>query len=164
VTTNREPATAAMPSPSPAVRVCEDLIAWYATYAARARERFRILEIALLVVGASISVAALAWPGTGVPAAVLGGIVVVLTGLRQIFHWQENYVRFTWACQTLKQERRRYDVGEPPYNDPALRDRKLMEVVNTVEAQDTQGWAQLMESKGRGQSSGGATVRSRTGT
>ena len=104
-----------MPSPSAAVRVCEDLIAWYATYAARARDRFRILEIALLVVGASISVAALAWPGTGVPAAVLGGIVVVLTGLRQIFHWQENYVRCTWACQTLKQERRRYDVGEPPY-------------------------------------------------
>jgi Protein of unknown function (DUF4231) len=153
-----------MPSPSPAVRVCEDLIAWYATYAVRARERFRILEIALLVVGASISVAALAWPGTGVPAAVLGGIVVVLTGLRQIFHWQETYVRCMWACQTLKQERRRYDVGEPPYNDPALRDRKLMDVVNTVEAQDTQGWGHLTESRGRGQSSGGATVRSKTGT
>jgi hypothetical protein len=153
-----------MPSPSSAVRVCEDLIAWYTAYAARARERFRILEIALLIVGASISVAALAWPGNGVPAAVLGGIVVVLTGLRQIFHWQENYVRCTWACQMLKQERRRYDVGEPPYNDPALRDRKLMEVVNTVEAQDTQVWSQPMQSKGRGQSSGGATVRSKAGT
>jgi hypothetical protein len=94
---------------------------------------------------------------------VLGGIVVVLTGLRQIFHWQETYVRSMWACQTLKQERRRYDVGEPPYNDPALRDRKLMEVVNTVEAQDTQGW-QLMETKGRGQSAGGATARRKAGT
>jgi hypothetical protein len=49
---------------------------------------------------------ALAWPGNGVPAAVLGGIVVVLTGLRQISP-QENYVRFTRACQTLKRERRR---------------------------------------------------------
>jgi hypothetical protein len=81
-----------MPGPSPAARVCDDLIAWYGTYAARARDRYRILEIALLIVGASISVAALAWPGNGVPAAVLGGIVVVLTGLRQIFHWQEKLV------------------------------------------------------------------------
>ena len=164
MTTNRQPATAAMPAPSPASRVCDDLIAWYGTHAARARDRYRILEMALLIVGASISVAALAWPGNGVPAAVLGSIVVVLTGLRQVFHWQENYVRFTRVWQTLKQERRRYDVGEPPYNDPALRDRKLMDVVNTVEAQDTQGWAQLTESKGRGQSSGGATVRSKIGT
>ena len=164
MTTNRQPATAAMPAPSPASRVCDDLIAWYGTHAARARDRYRILEIALLIVGASISVAALTWPGNGVPAAVLGGIVVVLTGLRQVFHWQENYVRFTRVWQTLKQERRRYDVGEPPYNDPALRDRKLMEVVNTVEAQETQGWAHLLESKGTGQNSGGATVRSKTGT
>jgi Protein of unknown function (DUF4231) len=144
---NREPATAAMSAPSSAVGVCEDLIAWYGKYAARARDRYRVLEVALLIVGASISVAALAWPGNGVPAALLGGVVVVLTGLRQVFHWQENFVRFTWAYQTLKQERRRYDVGEPPYDDPTLRDRRLMEVVNTVEARENQGWAELLDSK-----------------
>ena len=36
-----------------------------------------VLEVALLIIGASISVAALAWPGNGVSAALLGGIVVV---------------------------------------------------------------------------------------
>jgi hypothetical protein len=147
VSTNREPVTVRRSTPSSAVGVCEDLIAWYGKYAARARDRYRVLEVALLIVGASISVAALAWPGNGVPAALLGGIVVVLTGLRQVFHWQENYVRFTWAYQTLKQEHRRYHVGEPPYNDPSLRERKLMEVVNSVEARETQGWAELLDSK-----------------
>ena len=78
------------------------------------------------------------------PWAVLGGVVVILTGLRQIFHWQENYVRFTSAWLTLRHERRRYDVGEPPYHDFALRDRKLMEVVNAVEAKETRGWAELL--------------------
>ena len=140
--------------PSPAVRECDHLIAWYAKYAAQARERHRVLEVALLVVGASISVFALAWPGNGVPAAVLGGVVVVLTGLRQVFHWQENYVRFTSAWQTLKQERRRYEVGEPPYDDSATRDQELMEVVNTIEAKETQGWAELMESRPSGRSAG----------
>jgi hypothetical protein len=28
--------------------------------------------------------------------------------------------------QALKQERRRYEIGEPPYDDLALRDRKLI--------------------------------------
>ena len=149
MTINREPVRAAMPGPSPAVVVCEDLIIWYGKYAARARDRYRVLEVALLIIGASISVAALVWPGNGVPAALLGGIVVVLTGLRQIFHWQENYVRFTWACQTLKQERRRYDVGEPPYNDPSLRDRKLIEVVNSVEARETPGWELIDRKTGK---------------
>ena len=90
MTTDREPATAAMPRPFIPLRVCDDLIAWYGTYAVRARDapdpRDRAADRRR-----SISVAALAWPGSGVPAAVLGGIVVVLTGLRQIFHWQENY-------------------------------------------------------------------------
>lgn len=158
MTINREPAASPAPGPSSAVLTCDDLMAWYGRCAARARDRYRILEITLLIVGASISVAALAWPGNGVPAAVLGGIVVVLTGLRQVFHWQENYVRFTGACQALKQERRRYDVGDPPYDDPNLRDRKLMDVVNTVEAQETQGWAQLMESKGRRETNGTAAA------
>lgn len=163
MTTNRDPAPATAPGPSPAALTCDDLMAWYGTYAARSRDRYRILEIALLAVGASISVAALAWPGNGVPAAVLGGVVVILTGLRQIFHWQENYVRFTWAFQALNQERRRYDVGDPPYNDPFLRDRKLMEVINAVERQETEGWARLMDSKGSRQAPGGAEVGRGTG-
>ena len=67
---NREPVTAATSAASPAVGVCEDLIAWYGKYAARARDRYRILEVALLIVGASISVAALAWPQTHQARAV----------------------------------------------------------------------------------------------
>ena len=79
MSTNREPVTVRRSTPSSAVGVCEDLIAWYGKYAARARDRYRVLEVALLIVGASISVAALAWRGNGVPAALPGGIVVVLT-------------------------------------------------------------------------------------
>jgi hypothetical protein len=39
-----------------------------------------------------------------------------------------------------------------------------MEVVNTVEAQETQGWAQVMESKGSGRISDGVAVTRKTGT
>lgn len=149
MTTDNDVAGPVTAAPTSAARVCDDVIEWYARYAIRARTRYRLLEMALLVVGASISVAALAWPGNGVPAAMLGGVVVVLTGLRQVFHWQENYVRFTSACLTLRHERRRYDVGEPPYHDVALRDRRLMEVVNSVEAKETHGWAELVENRRR---------------
>ena len=47
-------------------------------------------EVALLIIGASISVAALAWPGNGVSAALLGGIVdaffVVEHAARRLHH------------------------------------------------------------------------------
>jgi len=39
-----------------------------------------------------------------------------------------------------------------------------MDVVNAVEAQETQGWAPLIDSKRSGQSSGGAAVTRKTGT
>lgn len=133
------------PSPSPSLSEVDRLMGWYATNAVHSRGRHYIVEVALLVVGASVPVAALALPGNGVPAAVLGGIVVVLTGLRQVFHWHDNYVRFTAACQALKHERLKYMVFEPPYDDPATRDRSLVDVMNSIEEQETRGWTRLMD-------------------
>ncbi len=86
-------------------------------------------------------------PGSGVPTAVLGAAVVVLAGLRQIFHWHENYVRFTNACLALKTERRRYEVGDKPNDDELTRDKNLVAALNRVEIEETQGWSELMKTK-----------------
>ncbi|MFT4295034.1 MAG: DUF4231 domain-containing protein [Micropruina sp.] len=123
------------------------LTSWYAKAARRARISHYLLEVLLLLVGASVSVAALALPGNGVPAAALGSVVVVLTGLRQLFHWNENYLRFIAAGQALEQERRKYDIGQSPYDDPALRDQRLVEVMNGIQSQETEVWMQLQRTR-----------------
>lgn len=152
VTGRRRPAAAQEasgpdPGPSRAVQECDQAVDWYARNARRCRVRHQVLEVLLLIVGASISVVALAVPAAGVPTAVLGAVVVLLGGLRQVFHWHENYVRFTQACQKLKAERRRYAVGQPPYDDPVQRDKKLVERLNRVEYEETMGWSELMQDR-----------------
>jgi hypothetical protein len=132
---------------SDAAQELERSIRWYSENGGRTRLCHQILEVALLVVGSSIAVVALAVPGNGLPTAVLGAVVVILTGLRQVFHWHENYVRFTNACLALKAERRRYSAGKKPYDDESTRDKVLVEAINRVETEETQGWSELMKNK-----------------
>jgi Protein of unknown function (DUF4231) len=141
-----------LPDPAPALGEFDNLTAWYAKNASLSRRRHYVLEVALLIVGASVPVAALALPGNGVPAAILGGVVVVFTGLRQVFHWHDNYVRFIEAWQALKHERRKYNVFEPPYDDPTTRDRMLIDVMNSIERQETRGWTRLMDTTDKSRS------------
>ena len=134
-------------SRSPALKDFEKLTDWYALHAGQARLRHYIVEVLVILVGASVSIVALALPGNALPAAALGGVVVVLTGLRQVFHWHENFVHFTAASLSLKHERRKYLVAESPYDDPKERDRELVKVMNSVEAKETNAWMQLMSAK-----------------
>jgi hypothetical protein len=136
------------PGASTAVREFDLSVNWYVQNARRCRRRHQVLEVTLLIVGASISVVALAVPkSSGLSTAILGAIVVVLGGLRQVFRWHENYVRFTHACQSLKAERRRYHVGQDPYGNTATRDKLLLEALNRVEGEETRGWTELMLDK-----------------
>jgi hypothetical protein len=133
-----------------ALRDCDESVGYYAWNAKINRRWYRFVEVALVVVGASISLVALVVPNNGLPAAVLGGLVVVLTGLRKIFHWDENYIRFTEACSALVAARRQYRVGSPPYQDPGTRDHELVKVINMVEERETRGWVEIMQQAARG--------------
>lgn len=123
----------------------DETMKWYAIHAWRARQWHYAAGTLLIVTGASVSVVALAFPDQSVTVAVLGAVVVVLTGARAFYQWQDNWYRFTGACQALKQERRKYVVGQPPYDDPATRQLELAKALNRVESKETQGWLQLKD-------------------
>lgn len=125
----------------------DKLTEWYARKAWQARQWHFAVGVLLILTGASVSVVALSLPDQGVLVAALGAAVVVLTGVRSLFHWQENWFRFTGACQALKQERRKYIVGDPPYEDPATRHRELVKVMNGIESKETQAWLQLVDTR-----------------
>jgi hypothetical protein len=72
--------------------------------------------------------------------AFLGAAVVVLTGARAIFHWQENYIRFSQAREAVEAERRLYRIGAEPYADPATRDGVLAAKVTGIEHDEMAGW------------------------
>lgn len=129
-----------------AVRIADDSYRWYRSAAIRSRRMYRTSEIATVVVSAAIPLVAVVWPGRAVLPAVLGSIVVIVTGLRGVYAWHENYLRFSGARELVEAERRRYRTGAGPYGDPAARDRELVEAVTRIEQDEMRGWVTVQSS------------------
>jgi methylphosphotriester-DNA--protein-cysteine methyltransferase len=67
----------------------------------------------------------------------------VLTGLRSIFHWKDNYLRFSGAREAVEAERRLYLTRAKPYDNDATRDQVLAAAVSRVEQEEMQGWIKV---------------------
>src|SRR4051794_8330289 len=105
---------------------------WYRSRAIRAGQLYKALEVSLLAFAALVPVSAVVtepWV-----TALIGAVVVVLTGLRSIFSWQEDWLRFTEAWQQLAFARTLYVNGMQPYDDPATRESLLVARVQDVQA------------------------------
>jgi hypothetical protein len=79
--------------------------------------------------------------------AILGAIVVVLSGLRAVFHWHDNYLRFSRAREAVESERRLYHTSAKPYDDPATRDQVLVGAISKIEQAEMGGWQKVAAHK-----------------
>ncbi|MGW3118714.1 DUF4231 domain-containing protein [Streptomyces sp. NPDC001107] len=142
-----EPAPDALPPderrPGYAMRVADGSYDWYRAAAIKARRYFRLSETLLLLISAAIPVSAVISPENAQMPAVLGGVIVVITGLRSVFHWQDDYLRFSEAREAVEAERRLYRTGAEPYHDPDTRDRVLAASVTRIEQREMGTWVQL---------------------
>lgn len=129
--------------PGYAMGLADGSYGWYHRAAGRARRFHRLTETLQLLLSAAIPVTAVVQPGDARVPAVLGGLVVVVTGLRTAFHWQDDYVRFSVAREAVEAERRLYRTDAEPYTDPATRDRLLAANVTRIEQQEMGTWVQL---------------------
>jgi Protein of unknown function (DUF4231) len=119
------------------------LFNWYARNLKRSRYRFQISELILLAASAAVPVAGILTPGDARPAAIIGAGVVVLTGLRSVFHFYDNWTRFGWACSVIRTELRLYAAAVAPYDDPETRDGILLRKINSTELTETSQWMTL---------------------
>lgn len=136
--------TDALPAdPGYAMGIANGSYTWYRSAAIRSRRMFRVSETAVLIVSAAIPASAAIAPHNAIAPAVLGALVVVLSGLRAIFHWQDNHLRFSGAREAVEAERRLYHTGAPPYEDPATRDQTLAAAVSRIEQAEMGGWLKI---------------------
>lgn len=126
-----------------ALRVADDSVAWFVAATKRSRYLHRSSELLTLLLSAAIPLTAAIAPHQIGVTAVLGSVLVVVTGLRTMFHWQDNYVRFAGTRGALEAERRLYLVGAAPYDDPATRDTELIRSVTRIEQEESGRWARL---------------------
>ncbi|MFJ6908474.1 DUF4231 domain-containing protein [Streptomyces griseoluteus] len=127
-----------------AMSLADGSYTWYRQAAIKARRLHRVAETLLLLVSAAIPASAVVSPHDATTPAVLGSVVVVLTGLRALFHWHDDYVRFSQAREAVEAERRLYRTSAAPYGDPGTRDRLLAAAVTRIEQQEMGTWVQLV--------------------
>lgn len=123
--------------------LANELYDWYLEHASESRILYKAHEILLLIVAAAIPASAAIAHNNVIAPAILGAVVVVLAGLRSVFHWQENYIRCNAARLGIDVERRKYRAGVTPYDDPATRDQLLTEAVSRIEQEETTDWAKI---------------------
>jgi hypothetical protein len=126
-----------------AMSLADDSYRWYRMAAIRSRRNHRAWSIAGLVISASIPVAAAISPKDAIPPAILGAIIVVISGVRTIFHWEENYLRFSGAREAVEAERRLYQTGASPYNNPETKEQALAAKITSIEQQEMAGWIRV---------------------
>ncbi len=85
-----------------AMKLAQDSYRWYHDRALACRRGYQIQETVTLIVAAAIPASAVLTHNDARIPAILGGLVVILAGLRPIFHWQENYLRFSGAREAVK--------------------------------------------------------------
>ena len=129
------------------MKVADGSYDWYRSAAIKSRRYFRLTETLLLLISAAIPVSAVISPENAQVPAVLGGVIVVITGLRSVFHWQDDYLRFSEAREAVEAERRRYHTGAEPYHDPETRDRMLTASITRIEQREMGTWVQLANAR-----------------
>lgn len=132
-----------------ALKVASDSYDWYRSRAILCRRSYKLLEVSLISVTAAIPVVAAITREAGLISAILGAVATILAGLRGIYRWQENFVRYSVAREAVEAERRSFTVGTAPYDDPATRAAVLVSAVTKIEQDEMKGWLALASSRPR---------------
>lgn len=129
--------------PSYALSLADGSFSWYRTAAIRARRLYRAAEISAIVISGLVPLSAVVLPGNTVVPAILGSAVVMITGLRSVFHWHENYLRFSRAREAVEAERRKYRTGAAPYTSSSDRDAVLAQAITQIEQEEMGQWLKI---------------------
>jgi len=125
----------------------EWLICWYETESRKANLWNKVFRIATIVMAAAIPIltAASYPPAT---AALLGGAVVALEAIQELFQFQKDYLSFATTKEALKRERALFAAAAGPYRSTRTRNpgRLLAERIESLVAVETAGWADVHDS------------------
>jgi len=126
-----------------AMSIANSSYSWYQIAAIRSRRMYRVSETAIIIVSSAIPATAAVAPHNTITLAILGAIVVILSGLRAVFHWHDNYLRFSGAREAVEAERRLYNTGAEPYDDHTTRDQSLVVAISRIEQVEMGNWLKI---------------------
>jgi uncharacterized protein DUF4231 len=128
----------------PALQLALEMEKWYHEHAAIERRKYYAMEVATIIVSASITAIGIFMPNDGRPGAVLGVVVSLLVAMRALFHWRETWRRYCEAATELAAEIRNYQARIIPYDADNTRGQQLITKVNDVEGKAVKETSKLV--------------------
>ena len=109
---------------------------WYGTRATRLKARAQALGVTVVGAGAATTFCQVFGqvPWVPVVTALLGALVAVAEGWRQIARYDEAWAAYRVASERMKREKRLYVNGAGEYRRPAGEDEAFLCFVEAVEA------------------------------
>lgn len=111
-------------------------IVWHSDKARHNKKMFRLYEIIIIITGAMIPIVnAIDFIDiqTRIISSILGGIVVILTGLSQLEKYQENWILYRTSTELLKKEKYYFENDVGDYSGLSG-DKKMKLLVKNVES------------------------------
>ncbi|MDQ1541927.1 MAG: hypothetical protein QOH29_2653 [Actinomycetota bacterium] len=119
-------------------------IDWYDKRATRSRIAYCSIKLMQVLLAAFVPVAA----GFSAPKLVtgsLGGMIVVLEGVQQLFRFHDNWVRYRQTCEGMTREKYLYAAGAGDYaKDPRPR-RLLAERIESLASREAHQWVNMQK-------------------
>jgi hypothetical protein len=126
-----------------ALQVLYKSYSWYESAAKKSRMFHRVTEVMQLLASAAIPLSAVLIKGNTTIPAIFGAAIVIIAGLRAMFHWQEDYLRFSRARELVEAERRLFITGADPYGNSESSDQILVRRITEIEQQEMGVWLSI---------------------
>ncbi|MER5641475.1 DUF4231 domain-containing protein [Kitasatospora sp. NPDC002227] len=123
-------------------------ISWYELRLHRHRIGHQVSEVVILLLGAAIP-AAVAAGAPGAVTGVLGALVVVGTGVRQLFRFSDNWIRTGRYLIALQGEVVSWSTGDGPYRDQASAGALLAARVEALVRAENADWVGMLSDTSR---------------
>jgi len=130
----------------------EEQIVWHSRKAQKNKLRFLLCQIIILIAGATIPIVNVVGFGdmvTRIISSIIGGIIVVGTGITQLEKYQENWILYRTTSELLKKEKYFFENSAGEYSNIGEdeRNKLLVERVETIVSSETSKYFIIHESK-----------------
>jgi hypothetical protein len=140
--------------PDPPLAIAQTQLEWYSRNKRNARIGHYSIEVLQLFAAALTTLAAAA-NAAAVLTAALASFTLLLTGLRQVFGFREKWATMTRAFLRTEHAVNLYRLH--PVDDREAAGRRLILDIDSIVAEETQGWTERLRTSGNGAPDRGRT-------
>lgn len=133
----------------------EDQISWYDSKSQSAQKNYKRSGLVEFICAASIPFLAGFLSADTVILKViiglLGVIVAVITAVKGLYQWNEDWFQYRTTCESIKKEKFLYLTGTEPYDFEEKQNLSLLvQRVESLVSKENTNWAQyMMQSKNK---------------